>query len=105
RRKSLNTERYANKHKIAAKTHILKYPEINHRTHFSPRIPSMKRANSAPESGFYREIINTDDETYGGSNIGNLGGLQSEAREWMGREYSILVHLPPLATLAFKLEK
>jgi len=58
-----------------------------------------------PESGFYREIINTDGETYGGSNVGNLGGVQSEAREWMGREYSILIHLPPLATVAFKLEK
>jgi 1,4-alpha-glucan branching enzyme len=58
-----------------------------------------------PESGFYREIINTDGETYGGSNIGNLGGVQSEAREWMGREHSIVMHLPPLATVAFKLEK
>jgi 1,4-alpha-glucan branching enzyme len=58
-----------------------------------------------PESGFYREIINTDGETYGGSNIGNFGGVQSEAREWMGREHSILIHLPPLATVALKLEK
>jgi 1,4-alpha-glucan branching enzyme len=58
-----------------------------------------------PEAGFYHELINTDGETYGGSNVGNLGGLQSEAREWMGREHSIVIHLPPLATLAFKLEK
>jgi 1,4-alpha-glucan branching enzyme len=58
-----------------------------------------------PESGFYREIINTDGETYGGSNVGNFGGVQSEAREWMGREHSILIHLPPLATVALKLEK
>ncbi len=58
-----------------------------------------------PESGFYREVINTDGETYGGSNVGNLGGVQSEAREWMGREHSILIHLPPLATVALKLEK
>ena len=58
-----------------------------------------------PEAGFYREIINTDGETYGGSNVGNLGGVQSEAREWMGREHSILIHLPPLATVALKLEK
>jgi 1,4-alpha-glucan branching enzyme len=57
-----------------------------------------------PESGFYREIINTDAETYGGSNVGNLGGVHSEALEWMGRQYSILIHLPPLATVAFKLE-
>ena len=58
-----------------------------------------------PESGFYREIINTDAETYGGSNVGNLGGVHSEAREWMAREYSIVIHLPPLAIVAFKLEK
>jgi len=58
-----------------------------------------------PEPGFYREIINTDGETYGGSNVGNLGGVHSEAREWMGREHSILIHLPPLATVALKLEK
>ncbi len=58
-----------------------------------------------PEPGFYREVINTDGETYGGSNVGNLGGVQSEAREWMGREHSILLHLPPLATVALKREK
>lgn len=58
-----------------------------------------------PESGFYREIINTDGETYGGSNVGNLGGVQSEAREWMAREHSIVIHLPPLATLAFRLAR
>lgn len=58
-----------------------------------------------PEAGFYREIINTDGETYGGSNVGNLGGMRSEDREWMGRQHSILIHLPPLATLAFKLER
>jgi 1,4-alpha-glucan branching enzyme len=30
-----------------------------------------------PHAGFYREIINTDAETYGGSNVGNLGGVRS----------------------------
>jgi len=58
-----------------------------------------------PESGFYCEFINTDAETYGGSNVGNLGGVQSEDVPWMGRQHSILIHLPPLATLAFKLER
>ena len=32
-----------------------------------------------PQAGFYREIINTDAETYGGSNVGNMGGVQSKA--------------------------
>jgi alpha-1,4-glucan:alpha-1,4-glucan 6-glycosyltransferase len=58
-----------------------------------------------PEPGFYREIINTDAETYGGSNVGNLGGVQSEDLPWMGREHSVLIQLPPLATVAFKLER
>jgi len=58
-----------------------------------------------PDAGYYREIINTDAQTYGGSNVGNYGGVRSEDRPWMAREHSILIHLPPLATLAFKLEK
>jgi 1,4-alpha-glucan branching enzyme len=57
-----------------------------------------------PRPGFYREVINTDAETYGGGNVGNLGGVQSEGVHWMGREQSILIQLPPLATVAFKLE-
>jgi 1,4-alpha-glucan branching enzyme len=58
-----------------------------------------------PESGSYRELINTDAETYGGSNVGNLGGVQTQGVPWMGREHSVLIHLPPLATVAFKLER
>ena len=57
-----------------------------------------------PQAGYYREIINTDAETYGGSNVGNLGGMQSEPQPWMAREHSVLIHLPPLATSAFRLE-
>jgi 1,4-alpha-glucan branching enzyme len=58
-----------------------------------------------PEAGFYSEIINTDAETYGGSNVGNFGGVQTQDVPWMGREHSILIHLPPLATVAFKLQR
>ncbi len=58
-----------------------------------------------PESGSYRELINTDAETYGGSNVGNFGGVQTQDVPWMGRQHSILIHLPPLATVAFQLEK
>jgi 1,4-alpha-glucan branching enzyme len=58
-----------------------------------------------PEPGFYREVINTDSETYGGSNIGNLGGVQTEDVPWMGGEHSILINLPLFATLAFKWQR
>jgi 1,4-alpha-glucan branching enzyme len=58
----------------------------------------------APGPGYYREVINTDGETYGGSNIGNLGGLTAKHDPWQGRDYSLYVNLPPLATVAFKKE-
>ncbi|MEO8438781.1 MAG: 1,4-alpha-glucan branching protein GlgB [Spartobacteria bacterium] len=57
-----------------------------------------------PGGGFYREIINTDGETYGGSNVGNLGGVEADAVEWQGRTHSIVVNLPPLAVIGFKRE-
>jgi 1,4-alpha-glucan branching enzyme len=56
-------------------------------------------------AGFYREIINTDAETYGGGNVGNLGGIHTADEPWQGREHSLYVNLPPLATVALKKEK
>jgi 1,4-alpha-glucan branching enzyme len=57
-----------------------------------------------PAAGFYREIINTDAETYGGGNIGNMGGFEAEDFPWQARTHSLMISLPPLATVAFKLE-
>jgi 1,4-alpha-glucan branching enzyme len=58
-----------------------------------------------PEGGFYREIINTDAQTYGGSNVGNMGGLPADEQPWSGRTHSLMIELPPLSTMAFKLER
>ena len=49
--------------------------------------------------GFYAELLNTDSAIYGGSNLGNLGGVSSEPVPWHGRPHSILVTLPPLAAV------
>jgi 1,4-alpha-glucan branching enzyme len=57
-----------------------------------------------PAAGFYREIINTDAGTYGGGNVGNMGGFEAEEFPWQGRTHSLMISLPPLATVAFKLE-
>src|SRR5437867_4336026 len=57
-----------------------------------------------PGTGYYREIINTDAETYGGGNVGNLGGITATDELWQGREQSLYVNLPPLATVALKKE-
>jgi 1,4-alpha-glucan branching enzyme len=58
-----------------------------------------------PAAGFYREIINTDAETYGGSNVGNMGGLLASDFPWQARTHSLMIELPPLATIAFKWER
>ena len=50
-----------------------------------------------PSAGFYSEILNSDAEIYGGSNIGNNGGLYSEPIASHGHKQSISLVLPPLA--------
>ena len=54
--------------------------------------------------GEYREVLNTDSEIYGGSNQGNAGLVVSEAHHWHGRDHSIVVKVPPLATVMFEIE-
>jgi 1,4-alpha-glucan branching enzyme len=55
-----------------------------------------------PGEGFYEEILNTDAQTYGGSNVGNYGGMHAEPVSWQGQSHSIVLRLPPLATIGFK---
>ena len=52
--------------------------------------------------GFYREILNTDSERYGGSNLGNSGGVWSRDEGHGGRPYQIALTLPPLAVVFLK---
>jgi 1,4-alpha-glucan branching enzyme len=52
-----------------------------------------------PGPGYYREILNTDSEWYGGSNVGNNGGVQAEAVASHGSDYSAALTLPPLAVV------
>ncbi len=52
-----------------------------------------------PRAGRYREIINTDAQRYGGSNVGNLGEVSTEPTPWHGLDQSAEILLPPLAVL------
>jgi 1,4-alpha-glucan branching enzyme len=65
---------------------------------FTP-VPRTNYRIGVPEPGFYREAINSDAELYGGSNVGNQGGVAAEPVSWMGRPYSIPIALPPLGGL------
>ena len=53
-------------------------------------------------AGQYHEILNTDSSFYEGSNLGNCGAVESEAIPSHGRDNSISVSIPPLATLYLK---
>ena len=55
-----------------------------------------------PEPGFYRELLNSDAETYGGSNVGNEGGVLSEPIPSHGHAQSIRLSLPPLGALILR---
>jgi 1,4-alpha-glucan branching enzyme len=52
-----------------------------------------------PTAGRWVEVLNTDSESYGGTNVGNLGVVEAEALGWAGQPASTRVTLPPLATV------
>lgn len=58
-----------------------------------------------PFQGHWDEVFNSDSEIYGGSNVGNCGGRDSEEIPWQGRTYSINITLPPLGGIYFKLSR
>jgi len=54
-----------------------------------------------PRGGRWREVLNTDAEVYGGSGVGNLGGVDAEELPWHGQQHSAALSLPPLGVLWF----
>jgi 1,4-alpha-glucan branching enzyme len=58
-----------------------------------------------PIAGYWKELLNSDASDYGGSAVGNNGGVWSDQWYHHGRNWSINVVLPPLAVLMFKLLK
>jgi 1,4-alpha-glucan branching enzyme len=65
---------------------------------FSPMVHYGFRVG-LPYPGRWREILNTDAETYAGSGVGNLGAVEAEPREWNGQPFSATMALPPLGVV------
>jgi 1,4-alpha-glucan branching enzyme len=63
---------------------------------FSP-VPRYDYRVGLPRAGRWVEVLNTDSELYGGSNVGNLGAIEAEEIAWDGQPSSARVTLPPLA--------
>ena len=55
-----------------------------------------------PAAGAYNELINSDSEAYGGSNVGNAGVVLTEPIPSHGYAESLRLNLPPLGFLLLK---
>jgi 1,4-alpha-glucan branching enzyme len=68
---------------------------------FTP-VPRAEYRIGVPEPGWYAELVNSDASIYGGSNLGNGGGVASEPIASHGFEHSVRLMVPPLACLYLK---
>jgi 1,4-alpha-glucan branching enzyme len=68
---------------------------------FTP-VPRVGYRVGVPYGGYWRELLNSDAREYGGSGMGNMGGVQADAVAAHGRPYSLNLTLPPLAIVFLK---
>ncbi|MDP3686001.1 MAG: alpha amylase C-terminal domain-containing protein, partial [Sulfurimicrobium sp.] len=60
-------------------------------------VPRQGYRIGVPRSGRYQEIFTSDSTYYGGSNVGNGEGLETQHQSWMGFEQSLEITIPPLS--------
>jgi 1,4-alpha-glucan branching enzyme len=68
-------------------------------SNFTP-VPRSAYRIGVPARGMFGEVLNTDDPMYGGSGVANAP-VAAEEITAHGKPYSIVVELPPLATVIF----
>ena len=71
---------------------------------FTP-VPRFNYRVGVPREGFWKEVLNSDAVEYGGSGLGNLGGVASLNAAFRNWQYHLSLTLPPLGTVIFKHEK
>ena len=62
-------------------------------------VPHFDYRIGLPEGGRWREVLNTDAHEYGGSGVGNFGGVDADDWEWHGRPFSASISVPPLGAV------
>jgi 1,4-alpha-glucan branching enzyme len=70
---------------------------------FTP-VPRTGYRVGVPRGGRWREVLNSDALDYGGSGLGNAGGVTAEAVAAHARPFSVSITMPPLAVVFFKHE-
>jgi len=68
---------------------------------FTP-VPRINYHIGVPEKVFYKEVLNSDSAYYGGSDVGNMGGVEPKDEAWGKFPYTLELTLPPLSALYFK---
>jgi 1,4-alpha-glucan branching enzyme len=68
---------------------------------FTP-VPRADYRIGVPEPGYYAELLNSDAGLYGGGDVGNGGGVDSEPIAAHGFEQSLRLVVPPLGCLLLK---
>jgi 1,4-alpha-glucan branching enzyme len=71
---------------------------------FTPLVKENYRVG-VPKMGFYKEVLNTDDLKYGGSDVLNTGELETAPIPVHGKTHSLPLTLPPLGIIVLKFEK
>ena len=62
-------------------------------------VPRERYRVGLPAAGRWRAVVNTDAAEYGGSGVGNLGGVEAEPVPWHEQPFSAELTLPPLTTV------
>jgi len=68
---------------------------------FTP-VPRLHYRIGVPRAGGWHEILNTDAQLYGGSNLGNGGWVHTSSTSSHGQPFSLELTLPPLATILLR---
>ena len=68
---------------------------------FTP-VPRHNYMVGVPHDGYWKEILNSDANVYGGSGQGNMGGTYANPHPVHGRQHSVTITLPPLGMVAFR---
>jgi 1,4-alpha-glucan branching enzyme len=68
---------------------------------FTP-VPRTDYRIGVPAAGYYTELLNSDAATYGGTDVGNGGGVASQPLAAHGFDHSIALTVPPLGCLYLK---
>ena len=68
---------------------------------FTP-VPRFDEPVGVPAGGWWREMLNSDATAYGGSGVGNRGGVPAEAVAHHGRPWRVQLALPPLGVVVLR---